>query len=611
MYWVLFLLSIIYNGLVASIFFLPQNFKKIFIATSFICGSVISISLIVVLLIITKNLSLSLTIYFVVSVLNIIFTYKKAFKVIKKQTLVKVHVLYLILFLLTFGVFERSLSYEVSKHIFLIESNIYWDFGTHIPFARLLTTGGNYIPEVPFFGGKDLMYHFIHDFYIGILEYLGLRIDYAVNLISSFSFLALVSAVIEFTNKIFKNRFVGALTIFLFIFNGDLSFIEIFQKMGISLKNLYNHNSYPAVNFFGVLIDRYFLNVNVLLNQRHIIFALAFCFFIILISISKSTELFRRHQIFLGILIGLFVFWHESIILCIILVLLLIAILFKEFRKNIIPTILGAIFVAGPQFLLIRLTSSNSILLRPGFLVADNLSITRFIMFWIWNLGFAPPVFVISFFSSNTFQKKMFYCFSVLFILACSFQFAKDIFDNHKFFNVWIICFDMFVAWGIYKLIKGAMFNKIMAAVFIVLISLSGALHLLVVKNDVYARIQDYKYTAIGSWMDKHIKPEELSITNGDIYDPASIVGKKTFLGIEHVIFTSGGDPNERIKQREEILAGKNKLEILNILKSQNVKYIIIYKNNFAKNESLANLKFLDKNFKKLFNNNEGVIYKV
>lgn len=71
------------------------------------------------------------------------------------------------------------------------------------------------------------------------------------------------------------------------------------------------------------------------------------------------------------------------------------------------------------------------------------------------------------------------------------------------------------------------------------------------------------------------------------------------------------GDPSKRIVERETVLTGKSKKEISNILKFNKVKYIIIYKNDFAKNELPANIKFLNNNFKRVFQNGEGIIYKI
>ena len=238
-------------------------------------GSLISVTLIYTLLALIRDLPTSLIVYFGASI-SIFFT--RFLNKIYGEPNLKKYCLVLPLIGLIYYFFNKSFSYDNASKGFLISSNTYMDFGAHIPFARFLTSGGNSSFEVPFYAGKNFIYHYFFDFYVGILEFLGMRIDLAFNIISVLSLFFLLVVIYELAYLLFKNRYVGLLSSLLIIFNSDLSFIQVFKKYGLSIVGLYNHNEYFMRELWGVVIKGNFLNINVYLNQRHLIFALLWFF---------------------------------------------------------------------------------------------------------------------------------------------------------------------------------------------------------------------------------------------------------------------------------------------------------------------------------------------
>jgi hypothetical protein len=137
---------------------------------------------------------------------------------------------------------------------------------------------------------------------------------------------------------------------------------------------------------------------------------------------------------------------------------------------------------------------------------------------------------------------------------------------------------------------------------------LSGLFHLLVVKNDVVTKIPDTKNIGLVQYLNKN---NSIMLTNGEIYDPLSIAGYRTFLGRPHYVFLYGGDPSIRLAEKENVLGGKNKQEIRRILKVERIKYIIVYKNKLVPNLFPVNIRNLNKNYKKTYEDNFGIIYKI
>ena len=71
----------------------------------------------------------------------------------------------------------------------------------------------------------------------------------------------------------------------------------------------------------------------------------------------------------------------------------------------------------------------------------------------MWNLGISIPLLVFGFMKSNWQQRKIFISFCII-RLCKSFKFSRDAFDNHKFFNVWIILANIYTGWGLVQLYK-------------------------------------------------------------------------------------------------------------------------------------------------------------
>ena len=60
---------------------------------------------------------------------------------------------------------------------------VYGDYAPHTAMIRSFSMGNNFPTAYPHYGGQDVKYHFMFQFLVGNLEYLGLRMDFAYNLV--------------------------------------------------------------------------------------------------------------------------------------------------------------------------------------------------------------------------------------------------------------------------------------------------------------------------------------------------------------------------------------------------------------------------------------------
>lgn len=596
---ILFLFSVVFVG-----FTLTRKLNS-----SFIVGSIICVSVLFILTLLIRNTSYALCIYAVILILYVGATYK-AINIQPNKLFKKKYLFGLGLILLMFLLFQKTFSYDKSSSAFLISSNLYQDYGAHIPNIRYFSQGGS-LPEVPFFSGGGLLYHFMFDFYSGILEFLGLRIDIGHNLISAASMVSLLFLLFEFSSKLFKNKFVGFASCALFIFGSDLSFIQIIQKYGLDIYSYYHNSMYVQGEILGLVVQKNFLSINTFLNQRHLIFGIAVFIFV---SNTVILDKFTFKKILMvASVIGLMPFWHISATVSIYIILLSFAILLKDRRYEIIKITFFSLILTLPQLLLIKNHTLSQILLNPGFLIHDNLTVQNFFLFWIWNLGFAIPFLIFGIYYSNPNQKKILIAFVLIFFVANLFKFSNDIFDNHKYFNIWIISIEATAAYGLYKLfvLKKKKLGIALALFSGCILIISGVFNFLVVKNDVYARIQDASKSSFGTWVVNNTSSDDIFMSNAEIYDPVSIIGRRVFLGRAHFIFTYGGDAGTRLQEKNIVFSGSENTKIEKILNKYDISYLIIHKSTSVPNVINTNAKYFEDTFKKAYEDENVSVYKI
>lgn len=532
------------------------------------------------------------------------------FKKISIQVSIKQALIFLALTMLFFFVAHKTFQYH--NHTFYIASNLYADMGVHIPVIRSFSQGENLPFELPFFGGKQLTYHFFYDFLTGVLEYTGVRIDIAYNLIFSLTFASLFFVCLDVGSLIFKKRWIGAVAFLLFIFPSDLSFLSVLQKES---NHLWSHNMYSINSFLGDRTMGGFLYINTYLNQRHLFFALTVSLSLIVplwTILSQKRKKQKLSKFFLlGMLISLIPLWNVPVFLIMAYVCIALLLIFKAHPKSILVFLAANILLALPQLFLIAASSKNGIQFNPGFLVHDNLSFTNFTLLWVFNLGLAIVTIVGGFVIASRNQKKLFLILLPLFIIPNLFQITRHMFDNHKFFNFWFLYMCFYSAsFLVYLFAKNKPFKLLACFLFIALI-ISGILNFLVVKNDVLAPIPDYSYNVSIEKVKSIVPSSKTTITNGEIFDPLSIVGRKTYLGRINDIYSFGGDPIARIYALNDLFLYSKTKKIKILSRKEDIQYIIVYKDPSIKNLKNVNRKTIDKVFKILYEDGFLTLYKI
>ena len=151
---------------------------------------------------------------------------------------------------------------------------VYGDYAPHTAMMRSFSMGNNFPTEYPHFGGQDVKYHFMFQFFVGNLEFLGLRLDFAYNVVSVLALLGFLIFLYHMAKRLTGSFAAGVLTVFFFFFRSSLSFFR-FVIEHLSAGDLWT-TLRDNTTFIGYTTNENWglWNFNVYLNQRHLAFGL-------------------------------------------------------------------------------------------------------------------------------------------------------------------------------------------------------------------------------------------------------------------------------------------------------------------------------------------------
>lgn len=500
----------------------------------------------------------------------------------------------------------------------LIASKAWSDFGSHIPLIRSFSYGANFPPEYPLFPGEPIRYHFLFYLLVGLLEKTGLRIDYALNLLSSLSFAALLVMIYFLAKKLFLSKTVGILSVIFFLFNGSLSFLEFFKAHPFSLNtfnDILKNTAFPSFGPYDGKVVSAFWNLNIYTNQRHL--ALSFAIVLLIIYFLYPKFYFKSKKITLIIisfLISLLLFINQAA-LAIALIWILWIIILKPKQNYFLLSIFLIIllwFFIFPGFFI----STHNIIFKPAFLLSPPITVLTFINYWALNLGLYIILIPLGILKSNHPAKLFFVPLIALFALPNLFQFSPDIINNHKFFNFFLIIGSMYVANLIFAIWKKDKFkkiylNKLVCIVLFIFLILSGVIDFMPIKNDSKISLSDIPVNKDALFIKQNIKPRSVILNSTSFYHPASLAGRPIFFGYSYFSWSYGYDNNKREEIYLRIYRSQTKEEACLLLKKNNISFVELSPN--AESHINPNLYLWKNNFKKIYENklNGFTIYDV
>jgi len=538
-------------------------------------------------------------------------SYKNLYKNLKPQDWS-----WLVLILLAgFSIWLMFFSFGYKNNQFLIRSYLWSDFGAHLPLIRSFSLGKNFPVEYPQFAGEPIRYHFLFYLLVGLLEKLGLNLAFALNLLSALGFFGLLLLVYLLAGKLVaepellpkkKNKVViiaGILAVFLFLFNSSLTFVDYFQEQGLSLNSIMAiPKNDQFVNFGPWNGDDIsaFWHWNVYTNQRHLTFSFTLGLMVIwsLVSASlnsydrKKTKMFFTKGIILSKKnktlakkIGLLGLWLSLILLPFfnlaaytITVIFIIAWLIlnpRLIKSYGIFYGLGLFFSLFSYFYYWRMGGSG-VVFQVGFLAQEK-TLLGIVYYWWRNLGLYMILWPVLFVVSNRQQKKWWLIFSFYFLLANLFQLSTDMINNHKFVNFFQVGVACLLGAKLASYWVRSSKLKILIILLFVPLTLSGFIDGATIVNDSQLVIADPVEKPLGMWLMANTPRDSVFLTTNYLYNPASLVGRKTYLDYGYLSWLLGYDHLPRRANLMQVFSADSDLRTwCQLMIKENIDYVLI-----------------------------------
>lgn len=513
-------------------------------------------------------------------------------------------------------------TFYVSEGQLNIGVSVFSDFSPHIGMIRSFSYGNNFPTSYSHFAGEDIKYHFMFQFLAGNLEFLGMRIDYAFNILSILSFVGVFMLFYVLTLKITGRVLSGALALLFFAFrSGKALFIYISKipKGESILKSLWNNT-----NFIGNTPheDWGLWNLNVYCNQRHLAFGLMAMLFLIIMFLPHLYEMFDSirnkksdnlnkknmrkrignvirqvliskdgwrikslvYPLSLGIILGSLSFFHGAAVIGCLLVLFAIAI-FSSRRLEFLITAVVTVLISLIQSSLFIDGSAVTPKLLFGF-IAENKTLFGVMAYLDELLGVLILVIVLAFIFGRNTSRYLIIAFTLPLIFAFTVSLTVDVTVNHKYIMMSAILLCVPAASLITRILYDKrIILKFTGLLLIVMMTATGIYDFITVlaKNSREARIMLDMEHPVTDFVRYNSDSNDIFLTDSYTINQVVLGGAMLYQGHQYYAWSAGYDTRYRDTMVARMYEANSPTELNKLVNENNISFIIIdYGNRYS-----------------------------
>ena len=506
---------------------------------------------------------------------------------------------------LLFGLLAVFITYMM-YYVFYIRDGVlysgltvYGDYAPHTAMMRSFSMGNNFPTQYPHYGSADVKYHFMFQFLTGNLEYLGLRMDIAYNIVSSASLVGFLMLLYQLALRITGKISCGAVTIFLFFFRSGMAFFRFVWEhiqTGDLLETLSEN-----VSFIGYTTNENWglWNFNVYLNQRHLAFGLllvtlALYLFMDWLEAGTAHEekglLWMKGRFFskegwksrnpeqallMGMFLGLCAFWNGAAVIGGLLILCGFAI-FSDGKIDYAITAAVSIFFSYLQTKIFISGSAMSPQIYLGFLAEDKTvwGVVKY-LFWMSGIFFLGLAVLVWFVRRRERMILLGFLFPTIFAFVL--LMTPDINVNHKYIMISYAFLAIFWAWAICSLWNRKIYGKILAAVLAICLSATGIYDFAVIVrgNGPGRRVAVNMDSDLTKWLADNLDKDDLLLTPEYSMNEVTMSGVMLYCGWPYYAWSAGYDTNYRAAQAVTIYTTMDSEELKKVVKQERITYIL------------------------------------
>ena len=547
--------------------------------------------------------------------------------------------------LILFGLLAAFITYMMF-YVFYMKDGIlysgltvYGDYAPHTAMIRSFSMGNNFPTQYPHYGGADVKYHFMFQFLAGNLEYLGMRMDVAYNIVSLTSLTGFLMLLYQLALRITGKMCCGVLTIFLFFFRSGMAFFR-FVWEHIQAGNLLETLT-ENVSFIGYTTNENWglWNFNVYLNQRHLAFGLlmvTLALYLFMDWLEAGTmheekgfvwmkeRLFSKEgwrsrnleqALLMGLFLGLCAFWNGAAVIGGLLILCGFAV-FSDGKLDYLIMAAVTIFFSYLQTKIFISGSAMSPQIYLGFLAEDK-TVWGVVQYLFWMSG----VFFLGLLVLVWFMRRRERAILLGFIFPTIFAFVllmtPDINVNHKYIMISYAFLTIFWAWTICNLWTGERVNrnvqiaderktedieneikketsqsdvktgrdrkirkfagKVLAAILTICLSITGIYDFAVIVkgNGPGRRVAVNMNSDLTCWLAEHLDKNDLLLTPEYSMNEVTMSGVMLYCGWPYYAWSAGYDTNYRAAQAVTIYTTSDSETLKSTVKQEKITYIL------------------------------------
>ena len=507
--------------------------------------------------------------------------------------------------LVFFGILLVFITYMMF-YVFYIKDGVMYagltvcgDYAPHTAMMRSFSLGNNFPTQYPHFGGADVKYHFMFQFLAGNLEYLGLRLDLAYNLISIGSLLGFLMLLYELALRITGRMCCGIWTIILFFFRSGMAFWRFLWEhlqAGDLLTVLQENTAfigYTENENWGLW------NFNVYLNQRHLAFGLLLVTLTLYLFMDwleagisheekglqwlgkrfTAPETWKCRQpekaLFMGLFLGLGAFWNGAAVIGGLLILMGFAI-FSDGKLDYLITALVTVFFSFLQTKIFIRGSAMGFQLYLGFLAEEKTpwGVVKY-LFWMGGIFFLGLLGLVVFLRRK--GRVLAVSFLIPTIFAFTILMTVDINVNHKYIMISYAFLGILWAWAVCSLWRGKVIKKILAVVLAVCLTVTGVYDFVVIlKGNGYGhRIAINMNSELTAWLAENLDKNDLLLTPEYSINEVTMSGVMLYCGWPYYAWSAGYDTYDRAAKAKEIYRSADAEAIKNLVKQEKITYVL------------------------------------
>lgn len=480
---------------------------------------------------------------------------------------------------------------------------VFGDYAPHTAMMRSFSLQNNFPTQYPHFGGQDVKYHFMFQFLVGNLEFLGLRLDIAYNSVSVFALLGFLMVLYSIARRVTGSGKAGALTVVFFFFRSALTFFQFLWehlRTGDLIQVLQENTSFIG---YTTNEDWGLWNFNVYLNQRHLAFGLLIVALVLWMYLDwveqgcrhkeKGLVWFRNrlfskeawkcryveNALAAGLLIGMTSFWNGAAVIGGLLILMGFAVC-SDGKLDYLITAVTAVVFSVLQTRLFMKGSSVESAFQWGF-IAEDKSAAGVLWYLIQMSGiFFVGALILFFFYKKRLQRAVLVSCLFPLVFAFCFSLTPDITVNHKYIMISYAFLAMFWAGAVCLLFRKKWQGRILAAVLTVCLTITGIYDFVIIVRDNGPghRVTVNTNSSLTDWLAQNLDSRDLILTPEYSISEVTMAGVMMYLGWPYYAWSAGYDTYDRAENAKEIYTSRDPERVKSLVQQERITYILFEK---------------------------------